>query len=61
MALLKLILGYFFSDENKEAIIKQLIDAVHIPMLNDATERQVFEAIFEIIQNVLEGSLNKPE
>lgn len=55
----KIICDYLFNDEMKAKIVKELNDAVNIPIINEKTEEKVLDAIYEVIEQVIKKVMLK--
>ena len=54
-----MIANYIFNDEMKEKIVKELNENVNIPIINEATEEKIIEAIYESVEAVVKGVILK--
>ena len=51
--LAKLIADDLLSDENGAEVIAEINKAVDIPIINEATEQKILEALWKVIKSVL--------
>ena len=51
--LAKLIADDLLSDENGKEVIAEINKAVDIPIINEATEQKILEALWKVIKGVL--------
>lgn len=51
--LAKLIADDLLSDENGKEVIAEINKAVDIPIINEATEQKILEALWKVIKSVL--------
>ena len=51
--LAKLIADDLLSDENGKELIAEINKAVDIPIINEATEQKILEALWKVIKSVL--------
>jgi len=47
-----------FSDDTKSKVVKGLNDSINIPILNEKTEEKIFEAIWEVVEDVARVALD---
>jgi|8_EtaG_2_1085327.scaffolds.fasta_scaffold478806_1 sulfur transfer protein SufE len=47
-----------FSGDTKSKIVKGLNDSINIPILNEKTEEKIFEAIWEVVEDVARVALD---
>jgi len=47
-----------FSGDTKSKVVKGLNDSINIPILNEKTEEKIFEAIWEVVEDVARVALD---
>tara|TARA_B100000212_G_scaffold185606_1_gene140042 strand:- start:370 stop:573 length:204 start_codon:yes stop_codon:yes gene_type:complete len=47
-----------FSEDTKSKVVKGLNDSINIPILNEKTEEKIFEAIWEVVEDVARVALD---
>ena len=47
-----------FSENTKSKVVKGLNDSINIPILNEKTEEKIFEAIWEVVEDVARVALD---
>ena len=54
-----LIAGYLFNDETKQKIIDKLNDKIDVPFINEKTEENVLNAVYEAVEEAIKEVLLK--
>ena len=59
MNLKEVVADYLFNDDMKAKIIKSLNDNVDVPFISEKTEEKILIAIYDSIEEVVEGAILK--
>ncbi len=59
--LLKLMAEHMFSEETKQKVIQKLNDNVDIPIIGEATEAKIIEALWATVEEALKETLFKEQ
>ena len=60
-AMVKMVSEYIFSDETKKKVITALNENVDIPIIGEATEAKIMEALWETVEAAMKEVLFKED
>jgi len=59
--LLKLMAEHMFSEETKRKVVQKLNENVDIPIISEATEEKIIEALWATVEEALKETLFKEQ